>query len=187
MSTPVGYIAPFINEDFYVTSIFGEQRPSHTHKGIDISTGRESPEYAIDNVRIIRKDYDSGGYGYYIIMKNDTTNMGYLYAHLRAESPLQIGQIITPGTLIGYEGSTGSSTGYHLHLEMQVMNGDTWSFGDPLSKYTNPATYMGINNVVDGIAWIYRGSPTPPQPPQPTISGKHHWQKFLAKKIKINY
>lgn len=88
------------------------------HSGIDISgTGYGSPIYAANNGTIITKKYSSD-YGYYIVINH---NNGYwtLYAHMsRFASNLSIGQTISRGQIIGYVGSTGWSTGPHLHFEV---------------------------------------------------------------------
>lgn len=94
------------------------------------------------NGTIISIEYDASGYGHYIIIRDNTTNMGFLYAHLRERPPLTIGGQVTIGQFVGYEGSTGSSTGLHLHLEMQDLTNHGWIFRAPKEYYTNPATFM---------------------------------------------
>lgn len=79
--------------------------------------------------------------------------------------------------LYGIEGTTGSSTGIHLHVEMQDISTHNWIFGADKSYYTNPAEFMGIPNV-DGTVCIYNGTPIdppepePPEPEPPTPSSK---------------
>lgn len=155
-------IAPFINQEFWVTSPFWEQ--PRNHRGLDIATAYSAgnaPLYSMCNGTIIYNGYDSGGYGWYIIMKDSTTNMGFLYGHMSQQSTLPVGSIITIGQLVGYEGTTGSSTGIHLHLEMQDLTNHGWVYQAPREYYTNPADFMGIPNV-EGISAIYNGTPPPP-------------------------
>lgn len=57
------------------------------------------------------------------------------YVHMRRWPNVQAGDIVGPGTIVGYEGTTGNSTGYHLH---QNMNHD----GDNGDKSDSPAKYM---------------------------------------------
>lgn len=80
--------------------------------------------------------------------------MGFLYAHMNEPSMLNVGDNIEIGTLVGYEGTTGHSTGIHLHVEMQDISSHDWIFGADKSYYTNPATFMGFPNVA-GISVIY--------------------------------
>lgn len=173
-------IAPFINVTFYVTSVWWEE--PRNHRGLDIATPDPGNNlYSMCNGTLIRKDYDTGGYGNYIIMKDDTTKMGFLYAHMREQSPLNVGDKITIGQYVGHEGTTGNSTGIHLHIEMQDLTDHDWIFGAPKSYYTNPATFMGFPNK-EGISVIYNGTPGPgPGPgPGPTtiIRKKFPWQIF---------
>lgn len=158
MATNVGNIAPFINKEFYVTSKFGESRGGYTHKAVDIATSLSQRVYSISNGKVYRKGYDSTGYGYYVIIKG-YDNIGFLYAHLANPTSLNVGDDVKVGEFISNEGSTGDSTGIHLHLEMQRMINGEWNFSSDLSVYMNPCLYMGIRNEVDGTAWIYNGVP----------------------------
>jgi Membrane proteins related to metalloendopeptidases len=100
--------------EFGVDYLWGASR---WHAGLDINQGANAPIYAVDNGVIITNDFSSG-YGNYIIVDH---NNGYwsLYAHL-SSSNVRVGQIVRQGEEIGYMGSTGLSTGVHLHLEIRV-------------------------------------------------------------------
>lgn len=123
-----------------------------------------------------------GGYGNYIIMKDSTTGMGFLYAHLHEPSNLNVGDSVQIGQQVGLEGTTGSSTGIHLHLEMQDISEHDWIFQAPKEVYTNPATFMGIPNQ-EGISVIYYGTPIPPEP-TPTKKRKNFPWVLYARKIR---
>jgi murein DD-endopeptidase MepM/ murein hydrolase activator NlpD len=60
-----------------------------------------------------------GGYGLHVVLHHGG-DLVTLYAHLAGFAVIP-GQAVAPGTVIGYEGSTGASTGAHLHFE--VRNG----------------------------------------------------------------
>lgn len=81
-------IAPFIQIEFVVTSAFWEQ--PRNHRGLDIATyasaGTNVPVYSMCNGTIVLNSYDEDGYGYYVIMKDNETNIGFLYAHLKEKS-----------------------------------------------------------------------------------------------------
>lgn len=167
-------LAPFINTDFYVTSIFGDYRTSGTHTGIDIATSIPASIYSISKGVVHYKGYDSNGFGHYVIIKNTDDNKGFLYAHMASASVLAIGQAVNIGTYIGLEGRSGYATGVHLHLEYQIMKNGEWTYSDNLSDYLNPAEYMGINNVEDyNNSWFYSGIPY-----QPTPTKNKHRRKF---------
>ena len=163
-------IAPFINQTFYVTSEFWEQRTGRHHHGLDIAVPYDinNPTdvfvYSMCNGKCVYRGYDADGYGNYLIIKDSTTYIGFLYAHLRIpQLPVlvDVGDTVTIGQAIGYEGSTGSSTGPHLHLEMQQMNSSAstyWYNGDDVTRYINPAEWMGFPNQ-EGISVFYDGIP----------------------------
>lgn len=82
--------------------------------GLDIATyhsaGDNVPLYSMCNGEVVLKSYDADGYGYYLIMKDSTTGMGFLYAHLKEPSPKNVGDSVSIGEFVGIEGTTGSST-----------------------------------------------------------------------------
>ncbi len=97
--------------------------PHRIHTGIDIAGPYGTPIIAADT-GVITFYPGAYGYGNYIIIVHGN---GYstLYGHLsRFNSSMSSGQIIARGDVIGYEGSTGNSTGPHLHFEIRVY--DVW-------------------------------------------------------------
>ncbi len=90
----------------------------HFHYGIDIAgTGYGSAIYSANNGTIVTKSYQDD-FGYYIIIDH---NNGYytLYAHMSDFYPgINVGNTILRGQQIGYVGSTGQSTGPHIHFEV---------------------------------------------------------------------
>lgn len=173
-------IAPFINVTFYVTSEWWEQ--PRNHRGLDIATPSSLgniPLYSMCNGTVVHKAYQEDGYGYYIIMKDSTSGMGFLYAHMNEASPLNVNDTVQIGQFVGNEGTTGSSTGIHLHLEMQDISIHDWEFHAPKDVYTNPAEFMGIPNQ-EGISAIYYGTPLPPEP-IPIKKSKFKWVLYARK------
>lgn len=166
-------IAPFINIVFYVTSAWWEQ--PRNHRGIDLSTGGNAPLYSMCNGFVYYKGYDATGYGNYLIIKDSTTGMGFLYGHLKDPTPLNQGDSVVIGQQVGIEGTTGHSTGNHLHLEMQDISQHEWQYQAPKEVYTNPADFMGIPNV-EGISVYYEGTPVPPTP---TRTKKHKFPWYI--------
>lgn len=120
-------------------------------------------------------------FGYYLIIK-DENGLGFLYGHLAEESPLNVGDTVKIGDFIGYEGTTGSSTGVHLHIEIQDISQSEWDFNADITKYQNPADFMGFPNE-KGISVIYYGTPIPPTPKRKN----RKWLKIKSKKLKIFY
>lgn len=94
---------------------------STNHKGIDIAAKgiANPPLYAIADGTVTQAACGSGGYGCYLAydIGNDTV---ILYAHLAEAPSVTVGQRVTAGQQVAIMGSTGVSTGTHLHLEVQV-------------------------------------------------------------------
>lgn len=104
----------------YLSSTFGEVRATSVHKGIDIAKNLgENVNAALDGV-VIKAGYNNGGYGNLIIVEHEN-NMKTYYAHLN-DIYVKQGDIVKKNDVIGAIGSTGNSTGPHLHFELRVDN-----------------------------------------------------------------
>lgn len=104
----------------YLSSYFGEVRAKSVHKGIDIAENLgESVSAALDG-KVINAGYNNGGYGNLIVIEH-TNNMKTYYAHLN-DIYVNVGDIVKKNDIIGAVGSTGNSTGPHLHFELRVDN-----------------------------------------------------------------
>lgn len=172
-------IAPFINVPFTITQQFGEE---YGHRALDIATATalgNVPVYSVCKGTIILNVELHSSYGNYIIIKGDD-GMGYLYAHLDKPSPVTVGERVDIGSFVGNEGSTGESTGIHLHFEMQDISTHDWVYRAPWSYYTNPADFMGIPNVKN-IWAIYDGTPIPPTPGEKIKRKKFPWVLYARK------
>lgn len=91
------------------------QRRIHSKNGVDISADCGSPVYSADSGVVIESaDGWNWGYGNYIIIQHK--NYETLYGHL-SQRFVEIGDYVEKGILIGTVGSTGKSTGCHLHFE----------------------------------------------------------------------
>ena len=118
------------------------------HLGIDLSNTNKTIEiYPVASGVVFAKYYDSAGA---LVLKiRHNVNGKYIYstyAHLSARY-VNVGDVVTPDTLIGRMGNTGNSTGAHLHLELTTCDwhaggGCTWS---TYQKSTiNPRQYIGF-------------------------------------------
>lgn len=174
MASPVRHIAPFINVVFYITSPWWSERINpitgqvEIHRGLDIATTTNDPVYSMLTGHVKEVGYDSSQ-GNYIVIVDDiagSSTYGYAtrYMHLLSISAIQGAAVLT-GQQIGLEGTTGSSTGIHLHVEMQDISRFNWSWhwSYVKSDYLDPTLFMGIDNI-DGTSWIYDGTPVPPTP-----------------------
>jgi murein DD-endopeptidase MepM/ murein hydrolase activator NlpD len=89
----------------------------YDHRAIDIAAPTGSPVTAADRGVVVRAGWNQQGYGLFVIIDH---NIDYvtLYAHL-SEVVVAEGQVVAQGDLIGKVGSTGNSTGPHLHFEIR--------------------------------------------------------------------
>ena len=88
------------------------------HHAVDIANSGGGPIKAADSGRIVLEGWDGSGYGNRIIIDHGN---GYqtLYAHLLSKFDVVLGQTVKRGDVIGQMGSTGRSTGTHLHFEIR--------------------------------------------------------------------
>ena len=95
---------------------------STNHDGIDFTPGNRKPIYAIAN-GVVTTHSEVGGLGNHVILTHiiDGKLVETVYAHMEyGSSPLVEGQEVKAGDLVGLVGSSGQSTGPHLHLEIFV-------------------------------------------------------------------
>jgi murein DD-endopeptidase MepM/ murein hydrolase activator NlpD len=119
-----------------ITSGFGYRRnpfgsSREFHSGLDIGASKGKPIYATANGMVRMAGYN-GGYGNVIFIDHGY-GFSTVYAH-QWKLAVKVGQQITKGQLIGYVGSSGASTGPHLHYEVRV-NGVA----------VNPAKYLSTS------------------------------------------
>ena len=104
----------------YITCEFGPRYHPITgvysnHSGMDIGAGLGSPIYACASGTVTTATFGTA-YGYHVVI-NHGNGFSTLYGHMTRYT-VKVGQYVTRGQVIGYVGSTGWSTGPHLHLTM---------------------------------------------------------------------
>ena len=122
---------------------------SSNHKGIDITLADDNIPSVLSGIVTYVGYSDSGG-NMVKIAQNDGTTATYM--HMAAESPLKVGQTVYEGQTVGIQGSTGVSTGKHLHLSIQ-KDGE---YIDPEYYLTNTSgspfdTRNIVSSVGDGL------------------------------------
>lgn len=116
-----------------ITSSYGMRkhpilRKYKMHTGIDIAASKNSSIVAANSGTVIMAKYDNSGYGRMVVIDHGN-GITTLYAHCNSIS-VKVGQEVKKGNTIAKVGSTGLSTGNHLHFEIRV-NGET---KNPLSS-----------------------------------------------------
>ncbi len=140
-----GSDVPFIGADGFcspigenwrnvVTSEFGYRRDPFTgerkgHSGMDLAVPTGTSVRAALPGTVTVSTYNQGGYGYYVMIDHGN-GLSTLYGH-NSQLLARVGQTVEAGDVIALSGSTGRSTGPHLHFEVRI-NGER----------TNPRSYL---------------------------------------------
>src|SRR2546427_340430 len=90
----------------------------HFHTGIDLVEPFGSPVYAADDGVVALVGSSSSGYGNFVVIAH-SGGLDTLYGHL-STGLVKVGDRVTQGQAVGLEGSTGNSTGAHLHFELRI-------------------------------------------------------------------
>jgi len=139
VATAAGPVTRMITFDepvrgYAVNSAFGMRRlpgqHARRHEGVDIAAPMGTGVRVAAEGQVLRTGYDAGGYGRFIEVRHPN-GMSTLYGHL-SRIDVASGDAVAPGQRIGLVGSTGRSTGPHLHFE--VRRGD---------RQVNPTKVMG--------------------------------------------
>ncbi|MEO1590371.1 MAG: M23 family metallopeptidase, partial [Cyanobacteria bacterium J06632_22] len=123
--------------------IFGDQR---FHAGTDLGAPLGTPIVATQAGRVAIADF-LGGYGLTVILRHEDDSLETRYAHM-ARLLVNPGDWVEQGEVIGLVGSTGNSTGPHLHFELRQLTGDGWVALNPdlLIQQTLASLMQSLNN-----------------------------------------
>jgi len=111
--------------------LVGKNYNARYHPGLDLGGEVGDPLYAADSGVVVYAGWNVYGYGNLVILDHGN-GWHTLYAHL-SQINVACGEGITQGSLVGLAGSTGRSTGPHLHFEMRYLgvNVNPWSYLPP--------------------------------------------------------
>lgn len=133
----------------YVTDTYGtheqwrKDRGLGAHTGVDIANSLDTPITPFTSGTVLySKDVDDSACGKHVKLDHGN-NIVSLYCHMNSTAGLTTGVEVVPGDIIGYMGTTGTSTGVHLHFTVRVygFNVDPYTFmtGEPLGEAPEPA------------------------------------------------
>ncbi|MEA2272703.1 MAG: hypothetical protein QOI98_1411 [Solirubrobacteraceae bacterium] len=108
---------------------FGAPRGDHTHQGQDMTAAEGTPVVSVSAGTVHWRAYQASGAGNYVVIRG-SDGYDYAYMHFREGSVVKPGEHVAAGELIGHVGSTGESSGPHLHFE--VWDGPWQSGGHPI-------------------------------------------------------
>lgn len=138
LSVPAVVTSPF---GWRIHPIFGNAR---MHTGTDLGAPFGTPVIAAYSGRVTVSDF-VGGYGLTVVLRHDEQTAETLYGHL-SEIFVQPGDYIEQGEVIGRVGSTGNSTGPHLHFELRKPSANGW-----VAVNTSPLLQGAIAQVRQGF------------------------------------
>jgi murein DD-endopeptidase MepM/ murein hydrolase activator NlpD len=154
-STPGGIVWPSTK-----TNLSGYHYTS-SHHGIDIGQKTGDPILAPFSGTVVFAGWDNTGYGNLVVIKDAAGRYRSYEAHL-SEVYVKPGEVVTAGMIVGAAGSTGNSTGPHLHFELRNANGT--GYINPYAVFGNapePGQVVGgtpLTNVMSGTQNQQTGS-----------------------------
>ena len=127
-----GWVKPL--KSYTITSAFGMRihpisGKEKFHEGVDMAAPQGTPIYAAKSGKVTRTAFQAGGAGYYVSI-NHGDGFSSIYMHM-THYIVSTGQYVNAGQVIGYVGSTGGSTGPHLHFGIAYKG-----------TYVNPMKYI---------------------------------------------
>lgn len=143
-----------------VTGKYGESRDGGAHGGIDIGAKLGTEIKSPISGEVSKIAYEPGGYGQYLQIKDNKGNY-HLFAHLDKAPKLEVGSKVKAGDSIALVGSSGLSTGPHLHYQIDPaankeglkagphIDPNTYSISDDLKNRINQNNQIGETNVAD--------------------------------------
>ena len=117
-----------------ITSLFGWRnhpifQERRFHAGVDLAAPEGTPVLAAKDGEVITAEY-LGGYGLTVMLRHENGTQETRYPHL-SQILVRPGEQIKQGEVVGLVGSTGNSTGPHLHFELRELTAQGWVLIDP--------------------------------------------------------
>ena len=123
-----------------ISSVYPNYPDGTYHGAIDIAGNKLEPIYPPeDGFTVYRSGWNTGGYGNLCILYHAKTNTYHYFAHQNELPLVSEGQTVNHTDCIGYVGTTGNSTGYHLHWE--IRDGD---LSTKINPCANPTLSVGM-------------------------------------------
>lgn len=138
-------------KNYRISQEYGRKNQAYRkgyHTGVDLVAIGDATIHSVGTGQIFQVRFapgrgaDPNGWGNYVIVRQGDGH-DILYAHL-SQISIQVGRKVNRGDKIGIQGSTGNSTGPHLHFE--VWKGSWQNRND-----VNPADYLGVENKVGNV------------------------------------
>ncbi len=129
-----------VNNKFNITATFGQKGSmwKNGHKGVDI-TAADKKLYSMCDGVVSYTGYDADGWGYYVsVMPNGFERIRIILCHMvKGSIKVKKGDKVSRTTVLGTMGTTGNSTGVHVHVEMRIDN-----------TAVDPTPYLKVENKI---------------------------------------
>lgn len=154
---PAGETTGATVSGYPITSRFGP-RWGRNHGGIDVGAPQGKPIAIRAPGEVVFAGY-AGGYGNVVDIWVSSVRQMFRMAHMRDTPSVKTGQTTVPGQLLGYVGSTGSSTGPHVHFESHDTKTMAYGSKDPMPyiKYLTIGRESGGPTLSGGIRLLHKG------------------------------
>ena len=154
---PAGETTGATVSGYPITSRFGP-RWGRNHGGIDVGAPSGKPIAIRAPGEVVFAGY-AGGYGNVVDIWVSSVRQMFRMAHMRDTPSVKTGQTTVPGQLLGYVGSTGSSTGPHVHFESHDTKTMAYGSKDPMPyiKYLTIGRESGGPTLSGGIRLLHKG------------------------------
>jgi murein DD-endopeptidase MepM/ murein hydrolase activator NlpD len=132
--------------DWPITQRFGERPHFYRqfglagHEGIDIGCPVGTVLRSVGTLFVVEVGLDTGAYGYYVKAR-DSEGADFLWAHLLPYDLPKPGSVRLAGEQVGWSGTSGRSSGPHLHIGYRP---NWWLRGGPFDGWVNPFQAFGI-------------------------------------------
>lgn len=141
--------SPFVG-GYIVTGSWGVYfNGTAIHNGVDLKpkNAKATDIHPVGPGKVIKSGFDEDGYGYYVTIEHrlsDGRVIHSTYAHMKTQSTLSVGDTVSSNTIIGEMGSSGHSTGPHLHLDIHEVGKGSYDYYKhaPTEKTANGSTYL---------------------------------------------
>jgi murein DD-endopeptidase MepM/ murein hydrolase activator NlpD len=134
--------APAWEGDWPISQYFGVNPAAYArfglqgHNGLDIAMPRGTQLFAPVAALVTEAGYDVAGYGHYVKLAT-LDGQDWVMAHFDSDPLVVLNDGLEPGQLIGFSGSSGNSTGPHLHIAYRLFNAPFYR-GWPFNGYVDP-------------------------------------------------
>lgn len=146
-----------------ITSPFGYRDigiGTNDHLGTDFGGASGDPIFATMNGTVVKSTFDSSR-GNYVIIQHSQDSYYSTYQHNLSNS-VSVGQVVQQGDTLALMGTTGDSTGVHLHFAISTTPYGSYADDGQVGVFIDPETYLASEIIVDG------GGGTDPEPPSKT-------------------